>query len=157
LSTAREEYRGESSEDPGEQDLIKAVRSLWAGDEKLLLSRNHDGRPYKQHYSDVRDIVQGLVLGIEKRAAAGEVFNLAGAALFDWGEAVPYLAERYGLDTVEARVPYPNYFELDLTKIRTLLGYRPEHDLASILDTAEAMRRGEDTEVIPTGVRFGGV
>ena len=157
LSTARDEYREQSSEDPAEQDLIDAVRSLWTGEEKLLLSQNRDGRPYKQHYCDVRDIVQGLVLGIEKEAAAGEVFNLAGAALFDWGEAVNYLAGRYGLGTVEARLPYPNYFELDLTKIRTMLGYRPEHDLASILDTAEAMRRGEDTGVIPTGVRFGGV
>jgi UDP-glucose 4-epimerase len=155
LSTACEEYMGQPSEDPAEQELMDAVRSLWTGEEKLLLSRNPDGRPYKQHYSDVRDIVQGLVLGIEKGAAVGEVFNLAGAALFDWSEAVSYLAGRYGLDTVEARVPYPSYFELDLTKIRTLLGYRPEHDLASILNTAEAMRRGEDTGVIPTGVRFG--
>ena len=80
----------------------------------LPLSQTRDGRPSKQHTCDVRYIGQGLVLGIEKEAAAGEVFNLAGAALFDWGEAVNYLAGRYGLGTVEARLPYPNYFELEV-------------------------------------------
>jgi dTDP-L-rhamnose 4-epimerase len=157
LSTTRDEYEGWSSEDPAEQGLIDAVRALSTGEERLLLSQNPDGSPYKQHFSDVRDIVQGLVLGIEKDAAVGEVFNLAGAALFDWAETVDFLAGRYGLGTVEARLPYPNYFELDLAKIQKLLGYRPEHDLVSILDTAEAMRRGEDTGVIPTGVRFDGL
>ncbi len=157
LSTTRDEYERWSSQDPAQQRLIDAFRSLSTGEERLLLSQNPDGRPYKQHFSDVRDIVQGLVLGIENEAAIGEVFNLAGAALFDWAEAVDYLAGRYGLGTVEARLPYPNYFELDLAKIQTLLGYQPEHDLASVLDTAEAMGWGEDTGVIPTGVRFDGL
>jgi len=37
----------------------------------------------------------------------------------------------------------------------TTLGFQPRHDFASILDTAEAMRRGEATDVIPTGLMFG--
>ena len=102
----------------------------------------------------MRDIVQGLVLGIEKDEALGEEFTLGGAALFKWEEDVPYLSERYNLDYVDARALSSNYFELDLTKIKTLLGYQPEHDLESIIDTAEAMRRGEDVGIIPTGVRW---
>ena len=48
----------------------------------------------------------------------------------------------------------PIHFEFDLSKIKTLLGFTPQHDLASILDAAEAMRRGEDVGIIPTGVRW---
>lgn len=48
-----------------------------------------------------------------------------------------------------------NYFELDLTNIKQNLGSESKHDLASILNAAEAMRRGEDVGIIPTGVRFG--
>jgi nucleoside-diphosphate-sugar epimerase len=92
---------------------------------------------------------------LERDEAVGEVFNLSGAALFDWGEAVPYLAERYGMGYAEARRPDWNYFELDIAKIKAKLGFVPEHDLASVLDAAEAIRRGEDVGVIPTGVRFG--
>ena len=91
----------------------------------MLLSRNPNGKPFRQQWRDVRNIVQGLVLGIEKDQAVGQELNLAGAALFDWGELVPYQAERYQMDNVEARLPVANYFELDLSKIQTLLGYQP--------------------------------
>ena len=52
------------------------------------------------------------------------------------------------------KLPQSLYFEFDLSKIKTLLDFKPEHDLASILDAAEAMRRGEDVGIIPTGVRW---
>lgn len=139
----------------GEGEFAEAIKALWTGEEQFFLARNPDGRPYKQHFADVRDIVQGLVLALERDEAVGEVFNLSGAALFDWGEAVPYLAERYGMGYAEARRPDWNYFELDIAKIKAKLGFVPEHDLASVLDAAEAIRRGEDVGVIPTGVRFG--
>ena len=138
-----------------DREGAEEIKALWTGEEQLLLSRNPDGRPFRQAYADVRDIVQGLVLALERDEAVGEVFNLGGAALFDWSEAVPYLAERFGLDYADARRPDWNYFELDLTNIKQKLGFEPKHDLASILDAAEAMRRGEDVGIIPTGVRFG--
>lgn len=143
------------SGDPEDIALVDAMLAGWTGEERLLLSRNRDGSAYRQHFSDVRDIVQGLALSIERDEAVGQVFNLAGAAIFDWGEIVPRLAERYRLPVAEARLPYANYFELDLSKIKTLLGFQPEHDFESILNTAEAIRRGDATDVIPTGIRYG--
>ena len=136
--------------------MIETIKSLWTGEEKFLISLNPNGRPYKQEFTDVRDIAQGLVLGIEKEEAVGEEFTLGGAALFRWEEDVPYLAERYNMNYVEARLPSSNHFEFNLHKIKSLLGYEPQHDLRSVLDTAEAMRRGESTNVIPTGIRFDG-
>ena len=154
FSPVYELYRAQSSANPAEQAMIDAIKALWTGEERFLLSRNPNGRPHRQQFCDVRDIVQGLVLGLEREEASGQEFTLAGA-VFDWGEIVPYLAERYGLAYVEARIPPPNYFEFDLSKIKRLLGYQPQHDFASILATAEAIRRGEETGVIPTGIRFG--
>ena len=31
-----------------------------------------------------------------------------------------------------------------------------QHDVMSVVETTEAMRRGEETGVIPTGIRYGG-
>ncbi|MCY3761729.1 MAG: hypothetical protein OXH50_10810 [Gemmatimonadetes bacterium] len=70
----------------------------------------------------------------------------------DWGRAIPFLAERYGMEYLEAKVPTPNYFDLDLGKINRLLGFEPKHDLLSLVETAENLQR-EDAGVIPTGVR----
>ena len=66
-------------------------------------------------------------------------------------------AERYQLPVAEARLPYSNYFEFDLSKIKSRLGFQPQHDFDSILETAEAIQRGNTTDVIPTGIRYGGV
>ena len=55
----------------------------------------------------------------------------------------------------DARTPEANYFALDLTKIQTRLGFKSKHDLVNIVETAEAIRRGEETDVVPTGVRYG--
>lgn len=141
--------------DPDVQGMIDTLVAGWDGEEKLLVSLNPNGAPYLQHFGDVRDIADGLALAIDHNAAVGEIFNLAGAALFDWSEIVPMLAERHNLPVAEARMPFNNYFELDLSKIKTKLGFQPRHDFASILSTAEALRRGEATDVIPTGVMFG--
>jgi UDP-glucose 4-epimerase len=154
FSPVYELYKGQQSPVPAEQAMIEEIKAQWHGEERFLLSRNPNGRPHRQQFCDVRDIVQGLVLGLERAEAVGQEFTLAGA-LFDWGELVPSLAERYQLPYVEARLPPPNYFEFDLSKIKHLLGYQPQHDFQSILATAEAIRRGEATDIIPTGIRFG--
>ena len=154
-SPIHELYGSQSNPNPEVQAMLDEIRTQWDGEEKFLLSRNPNGRPFRQQFCDVRDIVQGLVLGIERDEAAGEVFNLGGAALFDWGEIVPYLADRFQIEMVEARIPATNFFELDLTKIKSLLGYQPRHDFASILETAQAIRKGQETDVIPTGIRYG--
>ena len=96
------------------------------------------------------------MLALEKDVAVEEEFTLGGAAVFRWDEHVPWIAERYGLEYVDARLPESNFFEFDLGKIKGLLGYEPQHDVRSVVETAEAMRRGEETGVVPTGVRHGG-
>ena len=155
FSSAYERYKSDNSDDPDTQAMLDDLRAKWTGEDQLLLSRNPNGVPHKQHFCDVRDIARGLVLGIEREEAVGEEFTLGGAAIIDWGVAVPWLAERYGLTYADARLPEANYFTLDLTKIKTRLGFQPKHDLVNIVETAEAIRRGEQTDVVPTGVRYG--
>ncbi|MXZ41852.1 MAG: NAD(P)-dependent oxidoreductase [Caldilineaceae bacterium SB0666_bin_21] len=154
LSSAHQDWSDQHSPDPAEQAMLDHIRSLWTGEEKLLLSLNPNGVPFRQHYTDVRDIALGLSLALDAEAAVGQEMNLGGAAILDWAELVPWLAERHDMEYVTAKIPSPNYFELDLGKTRSILGYEPEHDFHSILATAEAMARGEQTDVIPTGVRW---
>ena len=157
LSTAYKQYKDFAAKNREEEEMVKVIKSLWNGEEKFLLSRSSNGRPSKRQFCDVRDIVHGLVLGIERDEALGQEFTLAGPALFRWEEIVPYLAERYKLDYVDAKIPIPIHYEFDLSKIVNLLGYEPKHDFHSILETAEAIRRGEGTGVIPTGLAFDGL
>ncbi len=132
-----------------------SLEKSWEDGARVLVSRCPDGRSFKQEWADVRDIALGLSLGLERDEAIGEAFTLGGL-LIVWADDVPQIAQRLGVGYAEATMPAPNFFEFDRTKAQTLLGYRAEHDLWSTLNTALAMRAGKETEVIPTGVRYGG-
>jgi UDP-glucose 4-epimerase len=117
---------------------------LWSGDERLVLLKDAAGRPYKKQIADVRDIVQGCLAALGKREAAGEIVQLAGPAPFTWDKAIPYLSHRLEIPYVEARVSgIPTFYEFDLSKARRLLGFEPQHHLASMIEDALRYRRGE--------------
>ena len=62
----------------GEAAAADLEARLDPGSEQLFLPRDAQGRPWLFHCCDVRDLVQGLTLLLEKPAAVGEAFNLAG-------------------------------------------------------------------------------
>lgn len=143
-------------EDPsGEQrEILARLEEAWADGKKLLVQRCPDGRSYKQEWCDVRDIAKGLSLALEVDEAVGGAFTLGGL-LVTWEEDVPRLADHLGVGYTEAVMPSFNFFEFDRTRVRDILGFEPDHDLWSTLETALAIREGRETDVIPTGVRYG--
>jgi len=46
---------------------------------------------------------------------------------------------------LDARLPEASFFEFDLSKIKGLLGYEPEHAVGSEVETAEVIRRRKET------------
>jgi nucleoside-diphosphate-sugar epimerase len=104
---------------------------------QLVIPRDETGQPWLFHFCDVRDLVQGLLLLLEKPAAIGEAFNLSGPAPFSFAEVVPYVAEKTGRPVVEATVPGPPIrIHHSIAKARGLLGYAPVHDVFSTIDAA---------------------
>lgn len=97
LSTAIEQWEQYTAADAAEQEILDELLALRSDEEKLLLEKNPNGVLHLQQFANVRDIVAGLVLGLEKDAARGEEFTLAGPAIFDWSEIIPYLSERYNI------------------------------------------------------------
>jgi UDP-glucose 4-epimerase len=130
---------------------LPELAPLWTGEERLLVMRDPQGRAYKKHIADVRDIVHGCLCALEAPGASGEVFQLGGPAPFTWEEVVPYLAERLGMAYVEARVMgTPTYYEYDLTKAREVLGFLPQYDIFRMIDDALAFKEGQAIGVLPT-------
>ena len=122
--------------------------------ERLLIARDETGRSYKKHIADVRDIVLGFLAALGKPEAIGETFQLAGPKPFTWEETVPYLAEKLGVDYVDAQLAEntPTYYEFDLTKGARLIDYRPQFDIFKMIDSAIAFREGTTSDIIPTQV-----
>ena len=154
VARARRELQELSDPSPPAREALRQLDAAWQEGKRLLVSRCPDGRSFKQEWADVRDIAKGLALALDAGAAVGEAFTLGGL-LTVWEELVPALAERLGAGYADVRMPSPNYFEFDHTKVRELLGYTPDHDFRSTLEAALAIRAGRETDVVPTGVRYG--
>lgn len=119
--------------------------------EHLVILKDQNGRAYRKHIADVRDIVGGCLAALGKPAAFGQTFQLAGPAPFTWDEVIPYLSERLGLPFMEYESPStPTYYEYDLTKGRQLLDFHPQYDIFRMIDDALAYKRGESIGVLPT-------
>jgi UDP-glucose 4-epimerase len=96
----------------------------------LLLARDESGLPWMFHCCDVRDIVQGLTLLLDRPEAVGQAFNLSGPAPFSYGELIPYLAEQANLTYLDATIPgQPLRIHHSIAKARALLGYDPKYDV----------------------------
>lgn len=105
------------------------------GDDTLLLARDADGQPYLFQFCDVRDLVEGLLLLLDRPTAVGEAFNLSGPAPFAFDTVIPYLAEKTGHPYVEARIPGPPIrIHHSTAKARSLLGYAPRYDAFRSID-----------------------
>ena len=122
--------------------------------ECLLIARDENGRSYKKHIADVRDIVLGFLAALGKPESIGEAFQLSGPKAFTWEETVPYLAEKLGVEYVDVQLAEntPTYYEFDLSKGARLIGYQPQFDIFKMIDSALEFRRGIASDIIPTQI-----
>ena len=155
VANARQELLALPDPSPAAREALRQLDAAWQAGTRLLLRRCPDGRSCKQEWGDVRDIAKGLTLALDAEAAGGGEAFTVGGLLTVWEELVPALAERLGATYADVRMPSPSYFEFDHTKAREFLGYTPDHDFWSTLDAALAIRAGRETDVVPTGVRYG--
>jgi UDP-glucose 4-epimerase len=121
----------------GEEAKAKLQAELDPSVDQLWIPRDESGQPWLFHFCDVRDLVQGLLLLLEKPAAIGEAFNLSGPAPFAFDAVVPYIAERTGRPIVEMIVPgEPIRIHHSTAKARGMLGYQPRFSVFDTIDAA---------------------
>jgi nucleoside-diphosphate-sugar epimerase len=141
---------------PGEgaSHVLQQLRSLDKGQKQLLIARDENGRSYKKHVADVRDITLACASALGRPEVFGEIFQLGAPAPYTWEEAVPYMAEKLGMEYVDVNLvdQAPTFYEFDLSKSECLFDYRPTFDIFKMIDSAIAFRGGDDIGVIPTHV-----
>jgi UDP-glucose 4-epimerase len=114
---------------------------LVPGSNQLFLPRDAHGRPWVFHFCDVRDLVHGLSLLLEKPSAIGEVFNLSGPAPFSFDQLVSYVSRETGRPVVDTTVAGPPLrIQHSIAKARAMLGYAPKHDVYDTINTALVAR-----------------
>lgn len=150
LKAASTHHAGATS-DSELQQILDVLEPLTADDEPLLVTYDQDGKPHTQELVDVRDIVQGLLLILDKPESVGETFNLAPACPVSLAEFIPYLAEATGRRYVEARIPVDlGRTHGSAAKARAILGYEPRYSLFDMVDEAVG-RTSANRKATPLG------
>ena len=91
------------------------------------------------HITETRDMVEGILLALDREKAAGEAFNLGSTEPFDFAGAVPRMAEATGLPLHVIDLPGTGvYYHTSNRKIRDKLGFQPKWTIDSMI--AEAVR-----------------
>jgi nucleoside-diphosphate-sugar epimerase len=116
-----------------------------------VILKDSQGRPWKKHMADVRDIVHGCVCALGKDAAIGETFQLGAPEPFTWDQVIPYLSERLDISYIEAETSgVPTFYEFDISKSRELIGFDPKYDIIRMIDDAIEFRAGREIGVLFT-------
>lgn len=115
--------------------------SIWNAPDIVPVPRESNGRPFTEHVCDVRDAVEGILLALEKPAAEGQTFNIAGPAPFTYDEVSPWLAQRLGRRPVPGNCRGIHSYEVSIAKARGILGYQPKYSVYESLEDALSQRQ----------------
>lgn len=119
--------------------LTEEHRQLVArGEDRVPILVNERGVPYRRHIVHLEDVVHAWLLALGNPAAVGQTFHIAAPSAFSYDQAAGYLSQRTGVPTTELLVPGCHSFEIDITRARSVLGYRPRYDVYGIIDAALA-------------------
>ncbi|MCZ7544221.1 MAG: NAD(P)-dependent oxidoreductase [Anaerolineae bacterium] len=129
---------------PRWRDLVgpeQADRYVRRGTVPVML--DPDGNPVKRNFVHVDDLVSAILIAIDHPEARQHTFNICMDEPVDYRELGDYLSATRGLPTVDLRTVYHSTW-LDNTKAKFRLGWRPEYDLAKMVEAAWNYKRDED-------------
>lgn len=100
----------------------------------VIITSRETGKSIRRTTVSFRDVVQAWTLAIGNPSARNELFNIVHPA-WDYAEAAGFVSKR--LDIPVERVPLDAHsWEMDTSKIRNVLGWRPADNVFTMLDQA---------------------
>ncbi|MBM31460.1 MAG: hypothetical protein CL764_01235 [Chloroflexi bacterium] len=131
--------------------IFRKLNHLLSEGKELIIACDKNGRPWKKHVMDIRDIIQAFekVIGIKK--TFGETYQIAGKYPFTWDEVIPYIGSKTNKSHCRVELPInPTFYEFNLTKSFNDFNYLPEWDVKMMIDDAVRFSESQKGSVIPT-------
>ncbi|MBN4064708.1 NAD(P)-dependent oxidoreductase [Dehalococcoides mccartyi] len=134
-------------------EVLKAEDAKSDGGPRLIVARDANGRPWKKHQIEVRDIVHAYERAVGNPNTFGNVYQLGSKEPFTWDVLIPYISEKTEIpySTVDLAMN-PTFYEYDLSAAKNDFGYAPTLSLNEMVD--EALRYNDEGGggIIPTSV-----
>jgi UDP-glucose 4-epimerase len=121
--------------------VVKADEYIRNGTIPVML--DEDGQPVQRNFVHVEDLVSAILAALDHPKARQQLFNICMDEPVNYQAVADYLAETRGIPSVGIKTPYHSTW-LDNTKAKFLLGWRPQYDLARLIDAAYDYQRAPD-------------
>jgi UDP-glucose 4-epimerase len=106
------------------------------------------GKPVKRNFVHVDDLCSAILCAIDNPKARGQTFNVCMDEPVDYRAVADYLAQTRGLPSIDITTPYYSTW-LDNAKAKFLLDWRPQYNLARLIDAAwDYQRSADDPRII---------
>jgi UDP-glucose 4-epimerase len=104
---------------------------------------DRDGSPIKRNFVHVDDLVDAILIALQHDKARQQLFHICMDEPVDYGEVAAHLARTRKLPSIDVPTDYASTW-LDNAKARFLLDWRPQYDLARLIDSAFDYQRDPD-------------
>jgi nucleoside-diphosphate-sugar epimerase len=132
-------------------EQLAAEHAKTDGGPRLIVARDANGRTWKKHNVEVRDLVHTYEKAVGNLNTFGRVYQVASNEPFTWEELIPYMSEKTGIPYSVVDLPMtPNYYEYDLSAARNDFGYDPQLSVFDMVDEAVRYNREGGGGIIPT-------
>jgi nucleoside-diphosphate-sugar epimerase len=129
---------------PRWRDLVgaeQADRHVANGAVPVML--DPEGAPILRNFVHVEDLAEAIMAALGHAAAHQQLFNICMDEPVDYRIMADYLHETRGLPSVDVPTPFHRTW-LDNSKAKFLLDWRPEYDLAGLIDGSWDYERSSD-------------
>lgn len=110
---------------------------------QLCAIYDEQGRPWMYQPVDARDVAHACVCALENPAAVGEVFNVSSPRAIPFSQATRIISKATGQSVLKWRVPVRWVYDLDISKAKGVINYRPQWGIEEMVRSALEVRRGE--------------
>jgi len=142
----------ENREDDAGRATYERLLAEDDGGPRLIVARDINGRSWKKHNIEVRDIVHAYEQAVGNENTFGKVYQIGADKPFTWDELIPYMSDKLGTPySVVDLATTPNYYEYDLSAARNDFGYDPQLSVFDMIDEAIRYNQGGG-QIIPTKV-----
>jgi UDP-glucose 4-epimerase len=129
---------------PRWRDLVEPEQAeSYVQTQTIPVMRDPDGQPVKRNFVHVEDLVEAIVCALDHPKACQQTFNICMDEPVDYGAVAEYLTATRGLPSIDIPTQYYSTW-LDNTKAKFLLDWRPQYDLAKMIDAAWDYQRLPD-------------
>lgn len=115
----------------------------YAEDGTVPVMLDPQGAPVLRNFVHVDDLTSAVFAAIDHPKAHQETFNISMDEPVNYRAVATHLAQTRGLASVDIKTQFHATW-LDNSKAKFLLGWRPQYDLARLIDEAYSYERGAD-------------